>query len=330
MSEIAATGQRALLTPETRLWLARAQELQHHSAADNLAEDRVARLTISDQLFREFGSRPREDVTTTVHSVGPNRIQVLTIRPFAQSSGAPGYVYFHGGAFWHGSAQEEVNVGLMAERAHRTGMTVFAVEYRLAPEHPYPAAVEDGEETLRWIHRNARELNVDASRVVLGGISAGGNIAAAIAGEDRHGLDLAGLLLEVPAVDLRDDGYWSPQYAALNGLNSPAEMVSLYTSDYRADDPGISPVLSERLALFPRTHIMTAEIDPLGAGGEALACRLRGAGVAVTGTRHLGALHGSIGLTARDPIALAWQDEVCNVLARLAAPRSADAAGEAP
>lgn len=308
-----------VLNGETSRWL-RAATSSQGAAAETLDASRRRRMGLSDALAEEFSRKPDERVTLRRHVVGPHRIRVHEFRPSDTGDARSAYVYLHGGAFWHGSIDERVNVALLAERVARTGVGAYAVEYRLAPEHPYPAAIEDTVHIVEWLRETGGEM---ADRIVLGGVSAGANIAAAAAGRLVSSGLLSGLILEVPAIDLRVDGSWDERFASINGLNSPDEMNQLYAPRVGADDAEISPVLIGRLDGFPPTHVVTAEYDPHRSGGEILTRRLRSAGVTVTGARHLGALHGSLGLTARDPIAIAWQDDVCGAIRRLVSDRGA-------
>ena len=312
-----------ILNEPTRSWLSRLSDISR-PAHEAIEAERRARVADSDLLSSEFSQPLRDDVVIREHRVGRNAIPVHEVRKSATGETLPAaYLFLHGGAFWHGSATERVNMALAAVRAAKADVAVFVVEYRLAPEHPWPSAIEDTIAVLHWLKEEAETVGVDASRLVLGGVSAGANIAASVVGRVKADGLVTGLLLEVPAIDLRPDGSWDERYAAVNGLDSSARMVDLYANGLPADHPEISPALTE-VSGFPTTHIMTAEYDPLRDGGEILATRLRESGVKVTATRHLGALHGSLGLTAIDPIAAAWQDEVCCALRRLSKEGSHD------
>lgn len=308
-----------VLNAETARWQAAAASFAEASASvTDVARARAIMQANGDLLGREYAAPPAAEVCTEDFQVGNGQITVRRYwRKDAPTPAVP-YVYLHGGAFWLGSIDEIVNQSLLYERVALTGVHGFAVEYRLAPEFPAPAAIEDAVTVLRWLADSAGTLGVDPGRILLGGISAGANLAAAVAAHPGSRGLLRGLVLEVPAIDLRPDGSWLAEYAEVNLLNSPAQMAALYAPQRTPDDPEISPLLTRDLGHFPPAHVLTAEYDPHRAGGEALAARLRATGVQVTATRHLGALHGSVGLTRRDPIALAWRDDVCAALRRLA------------
>ena len=305
---------RVILNAPTQAWLTRIAALGRPEY-DDFATERERRLVESAQLSDGFVGALPGGITVREHRVGDGLL-VREVRGQAADGPLPAYLLLHGGAFWHGSATESVNMVIAANRALQAGVAVFLADYRLAPEFPCPAAIDDTIEVLRWLQQAAGTLDLDPSRLLLGGISAGANIATAAAARVTGEGLIAGLILEVPAVDLRPDGSWDERFAAINGLDSTEDMTRLYAGGLPADHPDISPVLVDVTA-FPATHIVTAEYDPLRGGGEILATRLREAGVRVTATRHLGALHGSLGLTGADPIAQAWQDDVSSALRRL-------------
>jgi acetyl esterase len=294
-----------------------------------LAAERAQLRGVSDHLNAEFGAALRADVGVSRVAVGPDAVAVDAYRPGGLRDAAGAYVFLHGGAFWHGSIDEGVNRALIAERAARAEVAAFAIEYRLAPEHPFPAAAQDAENVIRWVREGAASLGVDPARIVLGGVSAGANIALAAAARLRRG-ELAGLLLEVPAIDLRDNGTWDARWAAVNGLGAPSEMADLYGGGLPPASAEVSPLLLPDLSGLPATHVMTAEYDPLRAGGEALVRRLRAAGVAATGARHFGVLHGVPGLTANNPPGAAWSDDACAAIRRLSAQDPAHQTAQRP
>lgn len=315
------------LDEEVRRWLQRARDhVAELDIRDDLpvARQRTLHRILSDRLFAEFGA-PVTDfdgVITTEHRVPVEggAIVVREYRPPAHTGPLPGYVYLHGGGFWLGSIDEHINDAFCRHRAVAAGVVVFAVEYRLAPEHQLPIPSDDATAALIWCYRHASELGIDPGRIVLGGVSAGGNLALIAALQaPAAGVGRLSLLLEVPAVDLRDAGTWLPQYAEVNALTSAGDLRSRYGPTLDPADPRISPALDMRLARIRSAHILTAEYDPLRDGGELLAARLRGAGVPVTGRRHAHALHGSSGLTRRLPDARLWHDEVVSALRAMVA-----------
>ena len=216
----------------------------------------------------------------------------------------PGYVYFHGGGWWAGDI--DLVDQIARTRAVETGCVVVSVDYRLAPEHPFPAPLDDCWSAVRWVVSNAEELGVDPRRVVVGGGSAGGNLAAAVcllAREDPD-VQIAAQVLEVPAVDLTlTTGAESLRlYGKGYGLDEPdiVECVQFYVGDHDPKDPLVSPIYAD-LHELPPALVTTAECDPLRDDGEAYAEKLREAGVPATLRRWDGHVHGSMELASVVP-----------------------------
>jgi len=236
----------------------------------------------------------------------------------------PAHVVLHGGGWWLGSISERVNEAICRYRCLHANCVVFAVEYRLAPEHPFPAAIGDIHAALCWISASAAELGIDARNISLGGTSAGANLAAAVTlmARDGSGPPLAFQLLEVPSLDLT--GEIVREALATEELRPMASFVAerdTAVSRYLRDPgdagaPLASPILADDLSGLPPAHIMTAEFDPLREEGERYARRLRESGVAATATRHAGAIHGTSFLTRVWEPARRWQHEAATVLAR--------------
>ncbi|CAN7582806.1 alpha/beta hydrolase [Phenylobacterium sp. LjRoot219] len=230
----------------------------------------------------------------------------ITVRLYAPAEPAgplPCHLYLHGGSFWLGTLDhfDPLCRGL----AKAAGCIVAAVDYRLAPEHKFPTAPEDCYAALLWIVEHAAELGVDASRVSVGGVSAGGNLAAVVAlmARDRGGPPLALQVLEVPVTDLTSD---APLRAADEGVVLPSDKPQVrrrYLADGVADalNPYASPIFAADLRNLPPALIMTAEYDPLCAEGAAYARRLVEAGVAVEHHCWQGQFHGAQPLAALIP-----------------------------
>jgi acetyl esterase len=271
---------------------------------------------LSDLNYHRFGRRPEPACMAVDHRLraGDEEIVVRAYRP-SNRAPLPAHVELHGGGWWLGSIDEHVNEAICRYRCVHAQCAVFAVEYRLAPEHPFPSAVNDAYAALTWIADNAGELGIDATRISIGGTSAGANLAAAatLLARDTAGPALVFQLLEVPALDLTGDTMRAA--LATEELAPLADRIAEFETPLRhylprkADAllPLASPVHAAHLAGLPPAHIMTAEYDPLREEGEWYGRRLAEAGVRATVTRHAGAVHGTSFLTRVWEPAQEWQ-----------------------
>jgi acetyl esterase len=209
----------------------------------------------------------------------------------------PAHVLMHAGAFCYGAPQELDP--LAAEYARAAGCVVLVPDYALAPEHPYPAALEDCYAVLRWTVAEAGSLGIDATRISVGGISAGGALAAALTllARDRGGPAPIFQLLEVPVTDLTLSCASIRRYGRgyLLTAGELAECDARYVPDpQRRLEPYASPLLAADLAGLPPAMVITAQFDPLRDEGEAYARRLRAAGVPTELLRGRCHVHSSI------------------------------------
>lgn len=200
-------------------------------------------------------------------------------------------VYFHGGGYVIGSI--ETHEGVCRMLANASGARVFSIDYRMGPEHPFPAAVEDGLAAVRWVADNAARLGIDAARIAVGGDSAGGGLAAAVA-QLAHKAGAPRLALQIlfcPWLDMTADTPSLRAYAENHLLER--NMLEWAMRHYAADpaDPRASPALAKDLAGLPPAIVHTAQYDPLRDQGEAYAQRLQQAGVPVHYTCHGGMVH---------------------------------------
>ena len=257
------------------------------------------------QLFRE--TRPASTPTppqigmvrdlTADGPLGPIPLRVYRPAGVPASTPLAVLVFFHGGGWVIGDL--ETHDVLCRQLTAGSGVSVVSVDYRLAPEHKFPAAVDDAWAATRWVVAHAGELAVDASRLAVGGDSAGGNLAAVVAllARDKGAPAIAVQVLIYPVTDLvgetrsyRDfaEGYLltreGMRWFIAHYLTAEAEAV-----DWRA-----SPLRAQSLAGLPPALIVTAGFDPLRDEGEAYAERLRDAGVRVDSVCYGGMIHGFV------------------------------------
>lgn len=247
----------------------------------------------NDPLFvRDVAAVARAEDHVAPGPLGPIPVRVyvpLGSGPF------PVAVYFHGGGFHSGS------IGMYdatcRDLCARSGTVVVSVGYRLAPEHPFPAPVEDCYAATVWAQDSAAQFDADGGRLAVVGPSAGGNLAAAVAlmARDRGGPRISFQLLIYPAtssdptsasMEAFATGFWlsrdTTQFCWESYLPDPADRSHPYAAVLLAPD----------LAGLPPAYVITAECDPLRDEGEAYAARLAAAGVPTKHTRYFGVIHG--------------------------------------
>src|SRR5947208_5487952 len=208
---------------------------------------------------------------------------------------SPCLVFFHGGGWVIGDLDSHDVV--CRKLAHEGELIVISVDYRLAPEHKFPAAVDDAITATKWVAAHAGQLGIDAGHLLVGGDSAGGNLAAvvALATRDGDGPKLAGQVLIYPATDfaMKHPSHSEPETSILlthsvikwfcnHYLNGPADI----------DNWQASPARAKTLAGLPPAYVLTAGADPLRDEGDEYAARLKEAGVSVTYKHFPGQFHG--------------------------------------
>ncbi len=234
-----------------------------------------------------------EIVDTTIP--GPSGPLAVRIYRASSEPNQPAIVYFHGGGFVIGSLDS--HDGTCRRLSHGIGCTVVSVDYRLAPEHLYPAAVVDSYAATDWVADNAKILRIDPTRIAVAGDSAGGNLAAAVAiiARDRGGPAICHQLLTYPVTDM---GFRSESYVTNGeGYFLTKDMMVWFGDQYvpkghSIEDPLLSPLYAKDLSKLPPATVITAEFDPLRDEGEAYARRLQEAGVPTKLIRYDGVFHG--------------------------------------
>ena len=217
--------------------------------------------------------------------------------PVAAVGPLPTLIYFHGGGFIAGSL--ESHDGLCRLFAAEGGFKLIAVDYRLAPEHRYPAAVDDAWAATQWIEENAAQLGVDAGRIAVGGDSAGGMLAAIVTqlAREKGGVQIAYQLLLFPNTQMGGETASLNEFAVGYFLERRAieYFYSLYlTPDADKNSSKVSPLRARDFAGLPPAYVMLAGYDPLHDEGYAYAEKLRAAGVKVTVADYPEMVHGFI------------------------------------
>jgi acetyl esterase len=272
--------------------------------------------------LNSLGIATKVDMASVSDRVIPGPAVDIPVRvyvPTAEPGPRPVLVYFHGGGWVIGDL--ETHDGTVRALAGTSGVTVVSVDYRLAPEHPFPAAVDDCLAAVRWVADpgNASALDIDPGRLAVGGDSAGGNLAAVVAQQVRDDgpavrfqllvYPVTDVRLSHPSIDQNGDGY----------LLTKADMLWFrghYVGDHGWTDPRVSPLLAtdEAVRGVAPALVITAEYDPLRDEGEAYAERLREAGVAATATRYDGMIHGFFSMGDMIPEGKAAVDEAAEAL----------------
>jgi acetyl esterase len=294
----------------------KASEAQLGTAIEPAPEDvEIGRLWLPGPV----GAPP---VMAKVYRTRPEPGAAFTPEAGATPTPVPGLLYLHGGGWCAGSADAAEVDAWCGHLAKGAGVVVVSVEYRLAPEHKFPAGLYDCYAALEWVAQNADLLGIDPSRLAVGGGSAGGNLSAAVAlmARDQGGPDIALQLLEMPALDLTLSSPSAHEFDAdFPAVRQMAESLApRYLEDAaQATDPYVSPLLADDLTDLPRAVILICEIDPARDDGLRYADRLRAAGVPVESKVYEGMLHGCASLTLILPSARAWRDHCVAALKTL-------------
>lgn len=273
-----------------------------------LTDLQSADVKVTRSIFEAFVAP--EELLPSIHHIddrtipGPSgEIPIRIYRP-SDESGLPVLMWFHGGGWVLGNLDwAELNCRKFANEAK---CVVVSVDYRLAPETPFPGAIEDCYAATTWVAESGQELNIDTTKIAVAGDSAGGNLAACVAYRSRNsGPALVFQLLIYPVVDA---DFNRPSYIDnAEGYFLTQAYMQWFWDCYvpkMADrkNPLVAPIHASDLSGLPAAHIITAEFDPLRDEGEAYGEALKAAGVKVEIHRYNGMIHGFYNLLTPEPI----------------------------
>lgn len=288
----------------------RAPTMQQPADKVRKASDRLAKsLSLPGAALLVGRTDPRVDVRDdTVTLPDGITVPIRVYRPTAAPAGEklPVVVNFHGGGWVSGDIQQ--SQWWCSSVAGESGAVVVSVGYRLAPEHPFPAAPEDCYAATVWVAQHGDELGIDPGRIGVMGDSAGGNLAAVVSlmARDRSGPTIGLQILIYPSVDFVGEypSETENAHAPVLGKGDLDNVPKLYFHDTEHDraDPYASPIRAKHHDL-PPAIIQTAQYDPLRDHGVAYAAALREAGGSARLTNYVGAVHGYISLPGVVPAA---------------------------
>jgi acetyl esterase len=237
-------------------------------------------------------------MVTTIDGVLPGPAGDLSYRLYTpardEDEHLPGFVFFHGGGMVAGSIDSHDRIA--AALAEATGCRLISVAYRLAPEHQFPAAVEDAIAATEFVSRHAASLGIDAAKLVVGGDSAGATLAAVVC---QHALRsgapaILAQCLICPVLDFEEASPSREAFAEnylIDRLTLEADLADYLPEGIDPADPRVSPLRATRLTGLPAAIIHTAEFDPMRDEGNAYASKLLAAGVNVEHICHDGMIH---------------------------------------
>jgi acetyl esterase len=283
------------LDPQVKALLSGLAEVEAPPISEQSAEEARLAGAVLGQLSvpEEVGSV--EDRTIA----GPAGDLSVRIYRAEQQGGAPQpvMVWFHGGGFVIGSV--ETADGMCRALCRRSGVAIVSVDYRLAPEAPFPAGPDDCLAAFDWVRQHAGDLGFDVDRIAVGGDSAGGNLAIVTALARRGRVAFQLLVYPVTDLTMTSESYQANGEGYLLTADTMRWFAEHYTTDAeQRHDPRLSPLFADDLTGSPPTFIMTAEFDPLRDEGEAYGKRLVDAGVPVQIKRYDGMIHAFLQMSA--------------------------------
>lgn len=304
---------RSRLVPELREMLDAADELEARSLCELGVESARTRMLQDCQAY--WGGV--DPIRSVDDRLVPSPAGPVPVRLYRPSDGQlPALVYLHGGGWVSGSI--ETHDGLCRSLANELPAVVLSVDYRLAPEHPFPAAVDDATAAVRWLFEQAASLGIDRSRISVVGDSAGGNLAGVMARRaTRAGLVFASQVLIYPVTDTSTETGSHAAYA--EGFLLSRSDMAWFLDQYlpagaEREHPDCAPLRAHDLAGLPAAHVVTCELDPLRDEGLAYAARLAEAGVEVEVEDWPGMTHGFALMRTVTPAADALRRDIVTFL----------------
>jgi acetyl esterase len=303
----------ALIARLRELQLPRYETLSPEEARAAMAASRKAAAVQPPEIFQT------QDFEIPING---HAVKARLYRPVASVAPLPMLVFFHGGGWVLGDLESH---DILCRRlANAAGYAVLSVEYRLAPESKFPAALDDAIAATNWVFDNATRLNVDPRRVAVGGDSAGANLAAVVAHLARDaGAPLIRLqLLIYPVVDLY---FGLPSHQLKEDALPVLGETMIWFRDHYLSDPAqrgnwrASPLLAENFSGLPPAYVVTAGYDPLADEGRAYADKLASSGVTVKHRHYPGQIHGFLTMGVAFPTTESAVAEIGEALRRAAA-----------
>lgn len=293
-------------------------EAQKHAyGGTTIAEQRQAWSAYTSSI-----APPRPDsliVRDTTIAGRDHAVPVRVYRPAGVDGPLPCVVYMHGGGFMKGDldSSDPVAWGL----TQQTGAVTVSVDYRLTPEHPYPAAFDDCYAVLAQLHARPHEFGIDPQRIAVAGDSAGGHLAASLclAARDRGGPHIAAqaIIYTVIGTDMTMPSYGeNAEGYGLTTAACHAYMKLLLPDDCHAGDPYARPAEARDFSRLPPAFVHSAELDPVRDDGRLYAAKLALAGVDVTYREARGMIHGFMRARFTGAAARAEYDAICDFLRR--------------
>ncbi len=264
---------------------------------ENLTPDEARRAYLELNRFFEYDGPKLAEVYDRVISIEADWRIPIRVYKKNQQEKQPILIYYHGGGWVQGSI--DTHDALCRWLAHYSDCIVISVEYRLAPEFPFPTAVHDAYASASWIYRHAAELDGDPNNIIVAGDSAGANLAAVVCLKAKKGkvFNPVFQILYYPTIEFTFNSDSYHQFA--EGYMLTKERMKWFANHYfrnleEASHPYASPILAEDVSDLPPALIITAEYDPLRDEGEAYADKLKNVGVNVVCKRYSGMIHGFI------------------------------------